>query len=71
MKKSHRDNGYMTEALTALRTLLDEEGREIPILWIIPGNTASERVAKKSGWTYWCSQKIDVNGYTQVVNFYE
>ena len=30
MKKSHRDNGYMTEALTALRTLLAEEGREIP-----------------------------------------
>lgn len=35
MKKSHRDNGYMTEALTALRTLLAEEGQEIPMLWII------------------------------------
>ena len=37
MKKSHRDNGYMTEALTALRTLLAEEGREIPMLVDYPG----------------------------------
>ena len=70
MKKSHRCKGYMTEALTALRNKLVEEGEEIPMLWIFPGNVASERVAIKSGWRYLCSPVVDINGFNQVVNYF-
>ena len=70
MKKSHRGKGYMTEALTALRNKLVEEGEEIPMLWIYPGNDASERVATKSGWKYLASPVVDINGLNQVVNLY-
>ena len=70
MKKSHRCKGYMTEALTALRNRMAEEGEEIPMLWIFPGNVASERVAIKSGWRYLCSPVVDINGFNQVVKYF-
>ena len=70
MKKSHQCKGYMTEALTALRKKWSDEGKEIPMLWIFPGNTASERVAQKSGWTYLCTSIADINGFNQSVEFY-
>lgn len=50
VKRNHRGKGYMTEALTALRSKWHEEGTNIPMLWIFPGNDASIRVAIKSGW---------------------
>jgi len=71
MKKTHQCKGYMTEALTALRKKWTEEGEEIPMLWIIPGNVASERVAAKSGWTYLDSHVVDINCLNQYVDFYE
>ena len=70
MKKAHRCKGYMTEALTALRNRMAEEGEEIPMLWIFPGNVASERVAIKSGWRYLCSPVVDINGFNQVVKYF-
>ena len=71
MKKAHRCKGYMTEALTALRNKLVEEGEEIPMLWIFPGNVASLRVAEKSGWTYLCSRTMDINCLNQLVVVYK
>ena len=71
MKKSHRTKGYMTEALTALRNRWIEKGEEIPMIWIFPGNVASERVAAKSGWTYLASHVVDINCSNQYVNFYQ
>ena len=70
MKKSHRGKGYMTEALTALRNRWVEEGEEIPMLWIYPGNDASCRVAEKSGWTYLGCHVVDINCLNQAVDFY-
>ena len=71
MKKQHRRKGYMTEALTALRRKWTDEGEEIPMLWIFPGNVASERVALKSGWTYLGSYVVDINCLNQLVDFYQ
>lgn len=70
MKKNHRNKGYMTEALTALRNWWIEKGDEVPMLWIFPGNIASERVASKSGWTYFGSHVVDIDCFNQVVDFY-
>ena len=61
MKKEYRCNGYMTEALIALRKMWKEEGTEIPMLWIFPGNNASCRVAEKSGWSYIDTCIVDIN----------
>ena len=71
MKKSHRGKGYMTEALTALRRKWTDEGEDIPMLWIFPGNVASERVALKSGWTYLGSYVVDINCLNQLVVLYK
>ena len=70
MKKSYRNKGYMTEALTALRNRWTKEGWEIPMLWIFPGNVASERVAAKCGWTSLGCHLVDINGYNSEVEFY-
>ena len=70
MKKGHRGKGYMTEALTALRNKWMEEGTEIPMLWIFPGNVESERVAIKSGWVSLGCHIADINGYNQVIEYY-
>ena len=71
MKKSHRNKGYMTEALTALRNKWIEDGEEVPMLWIFPDNDASIKVAKKSGWTYLDTRLVDVNCFNQFVEFYD
>lgn len=70
MKQSHRNKGYMTEALIALRERLKEAGDEIPMLWMFPGNDASARVAAKSGWTYLDSHVVDIDGFNQYVEFW-
>ena len=70
MKQSHRNKGYMTEALIALRERLKETGDEIPMLWMFPGNDASARVAAKSGWTYLDSHVVDLDGFNQYVEFW-
>ena len=70
MKKSHRGKGYMTEALTALKNELAREGHTDLMLWIYPGNDASEHVAKKCGFTYIGGGVVDIGGYNQYVNFY-
>ena len=70
MKKKHRNKGYMTEALTALRNWWIEKGDEVPMLWIFPGNVAPERVAATSGWTYLDSHVVDINCLNQYVDFY-
>lgn len=70
MKQSHRNKGYMTEALIALRERLKEAGDEIPMLWMYPGNDASARVATKSGWTYLDSHVVDIDGFNQYVEFW-
>ncbi len=70
MKKPHRGKGYMTEALTALWGKWTDEGKDIPMLWIFPGNIPSEKVAAKSGWTYQGSHVVDINCHNQLVNFY-
>ena len=51
MKKSHRNKGYMTEALKALREMWTEKGEKIPMLWISLVNYPSKKVAEKSGWS--------------------
>jgi RimJ/RimL family protein N-acetyltransferase len=71
MKKNHRNKGYMTEALIALRERLKESGDEIPMLWMYPGNDASARVATKSGWTYLDSHVVDIDGFNQYVEFWD
>ena len=71
MKKSHRNKGYMTEALTALRNRWIEDGEEVPMLWIFPDNEASIKVAKKSGWTYLGTRLADVNCFNQFVELYK
>lgn len=70
MKKSHRGKGYMTEALTALKNELAREGHTDLMLWIFPGNVASERVAKKCGFSHLGGCVVDIGGYNQYVNFY-
>ena len=70
MKKSHRGKGYMTEALTALKSKLIEHGDTDLMLWIFPGNTASEKVAKKCGFSYLCGHVVDIGGYNQYVEFF-
>ena len=71
IKKSHRNKGYMTEALKALRRRWKDTSDEIPMLWMFPGNDASKRVAEKSGWTYRDSHVVDINCLNQYVDFYE
>lgn len=70
MKKQYQGKGYMTEALTALKSKLIEHGDTDLMLWIFPGNTASEKVAKKCGFSYLCGHVVDIGGYNQYVNFY-
>lgn len=70
MKKSHRGKGYMTEALLALRDKWLEEDSRIPMLWIFPDNDASNRVAKKCGWTCLGARLVDIDGSNQFVYFY-
>lgn len=71
MKKKHRNKGYMTEALTALKNWWKEKGEEIPMLWIIPGNVASKRVATKCGWTSLGCHLVDMDGFNQFVEFWK
>ena len=69
MKKSYRNKGYMTEALTALRKIWAKKD-DIPMLWIYPGNNSSIRVAKKSGWVYIGTYLVDIDCSNQYVEFY-
>lgn len=70
MKKQYQGKGYMTEALAALKSKLIEHGNTDLMLRIFPGNTASEKVAKKCGFSYRCGYVVDIGGYNQYVNFY-
>ena len=70
MKKRHRRQGYMTEALTALKEKMIEEGNGRLMLWIFPDNTASKRVAEKCGWTSRGCHIADIGGYNQIVEFF-
>ena len=70
MKRQYQGKGYMTEALTALKNKLIEHGDTDLMLWIFPGNTASEKVAKKCGFTYRCGHIVDIGGCNQYVEFY-
>lgn len=70
MKRQYQGKGYMTEALTALKSKLIEHGETDLMLWIFPGNTASEKVAKKCGFSYLCGHVVDIGGYNQYVEFY-
>ena len=70
MKRQYQGKGYMTEALTALKNKLIEHGDTDLMLWIFPGNTTSEKVAKKCGFSYLCGHVVDIGGYNQYVNFY-
>lgn len=71
MKKSHRNKGYMTEALIALREKWNETCDEVPMLWIFPDNYASKRVAEKSGWTYLGLHLVDIDRFNQFVEFWD
>ena len=70
MKRQYQGKGYMTEALTALKNKLIEHGDTDLMLWIFPGNTASEKVAKKCGFSYRCGHIVDIGGCNQYVEFY-
>lgn len=70
MKKEHRNNGYMTEALTALKEKGIEIGFSDLMLWTFPDNDASKRVAIKCGWVSIGCHLVDVNGYNQFLEFF-
>ena len=70
MKKIHRNKGYMTEALTALRKRWIEDGEEVPMLWIFPGNDASRKVAIKCGWVSLGCHLAELGYYKQYVEFF-
>ena len=70
MKKNHRNKGYMTEALTALKIKRKEEGFSDAMLWIFPENEASRRVAIKCGWISLGCRLADINGFNNYVEFF-
>ena len=70
MKKNHRNKGYMTEALTALKERRIKDGFSDTMLWIFPGNDASRRVAIKCGWTSLGCHQVDIDGCNNYVEFF-
>lgn len=70
MKKSHRGKGYMTEALSALKKRMAENGDTDLMLWIFPENEASRRVAIKCGWTSIGCHLVDFNCSNTSLEFF-
>ena len=70
MKRAHRNKGYMTEALETLKEEMFENGEPQLMLWIFPGNIASERVAEKCGWSLFSCRLVRIGGNIRFVDFY-
>ena len=71
MKKRHRNQGYMTEALVALTDRMIEDGKKSPMLWIFSDNMASKRVAEKCGWELVDCRLVDNGGRNRFVEFFD
>ena len=70
LKKKYRGNGYMTEAVTALKKAMADGGETDVALWIYPENRASKRVAIKSGFSSLGVHLADIGGFNTFVEFF-